>query len=163
MNKLNTSARLKEVMAKNNLKQVDILELCKPYCKKYNVKLNKNDLSQYVSGKVKPGQRKLSILSLALNVSEAWLMGYDVPMIEEKEEIDWSQFKELEEKIPVYESVDKFLGHDFYKLISLYDILNQEGKQKVLDYIVDICESNKYVKEDTDDQMKYQLMNMKIE
>lgn len=38
----------------------------------------KNDLSQYVSGKSKPGQSKLYILSLALNVSEEWLMGYGV-------------------------------------------------------------------------------------
>ena len=74
------SERLKQIMINNNLKQVDILEKAKPYCVKYNVKLGKNDLSQYVSGKVEPGQRKLWILALVLNVSEAWLMGYDVPM-----------------------------------------------------------------------------------
>ena len=73
------SERLRQIMMTNNLKQVDILERAKPYCVKYNVKLGKNDLSQYVSGKVEPGQRKLWILALALNVSEAWLMGYDVP------------------------------------------------------------------------------------
>lgn len=76
----NTSMRLKRIMRDRNLKQVDILEMAKPYCDNFNVKLNKNDLSQYVSGKVEPGQIKLSILSMALNVSEAWLMGYDVPM-----------------------------------------------------------------------------------
>lgn len=37
-------------------------------------------MSQYVSGRTEPGQDKLTILGLALNVSEAWLMGYDVPM-----------------------------------------------------------------------------------
>lgn len=42
--------------------------------------MGKSDISQYVSGKVEPGQDKLTILGLALNVSEAWLMGYDVPM-----------------------------------------------------------------------------------
>lgn len=76
----NTAIRLKRIMGERGLKQVDILELAKPHCKKYNTKLNKNDLSQYVSGKVEPGQNKLSILGLALNVSEAWLMGYDVPV-----------------------------------------------------------------------------------
>lgn len=76
----NTSIRLKKIMAARNLKQIDILNLAKPYCREYNIKLNKNDLSQYVSGKVEPGQNKLSILGMALNVSEAWLMGYDVPM-----------------------------------------------------------------------------------
>lgn len=76
----NTSDRLKQLIAERNLRQVDILNAAKPYCAKYNVKLEKNDLSQYVSGKVEPGQEKLTILGLALNVSETWLMGYDVPM-----------------------------------------------------------------------------------
>lgn len=80
MKPYNTAIRLKQIMSDNNLKQVDILNLCKPYCNKYNVKLGKNDLSQYVNGKVEPGQEKLDILAEALNVSEAWLMGYDVPI-----------------------------------------------------------------------------------
>ena len=79
MRKENTSTRLKKIMTDRNLRQVDILELCKPYCQKYNVKLGRNDLSQYVTGKVEPGQKKLTILGMALNVSEAWLMGFEVP------------------------------------------------------------------------------------
>lgn len=75
----NTAIRLNEIMSERNLRQVDILRLAEPYCRKYNIKLNKSDLSQFVSGKVEPGQWKLTILGLALNVSEAWLMGYDVP------------------------------------------------------------------------------------
>ena len=78
MKKEKTSDRLKKIMAQCNLKQVDILNLAKPYCEKYNVKLGKSDLSQYVSGKVEPSQNKLTVLSLALKVSETWLMGYDV-------------------------------------------------------------------------------------
>lgn len=78
--KTNTSERIKEFMSLNGYRQVDILKKCQPYCEKYNVKLGRNDLSQYVSGKVTPGQEKLTILSRALNVNEAWLMGYDVPM-----------------------------------------------------------------------------------
>lgn len=79
-----TSERLQSIMADLNYRQVDILNLCKPYCEKFHVKLARNDLSQYVNGKVEPGQEKLSILSLALNVSEAWLMGYDVPKDRDK-------------------------------------------------------------------------------
>ena len=75
-----TSDRLKEIMSTRNLRQVDILNLAKPYCEKFNIKLGRNDLSQYVNGKVDPGQEKLTILGLALDVSETWLMGYDVPM-----------------------------------------------------------------------------------
>lgn len=77
--KENTSLRLKQIMTEQHLRQVDILERAKPYLDKYNVKLGRNDISQYVSGKVEPRQDKLTVLGLALNVNEAWLMGYDVP------------------------------------------------------------------------------------
>lgn len=80
MKNSNTSERLKEIMNTRGLKQVDILEKAKPYCQKYGVRLGRNDLSQYVSGKVTPGQEKLTVLGLALGVTETWLMGYDVPM-----------------------------------------------------------------------------------
>lgn len=79
MKDFTTAQRLEQVMKSRSMRQVDILNAAQPYCKKYGVKLGKNDLSQYVSGKVEPGQDKLTILGLALNVSEAWLMGYDVP------------------------------------------------------------------------------------
>jgi len=75
----NTAARLKQIMNEDNLKQVDIVNKAQPYCKKYDVKLNKSDISQYVSGKFEPSQDKLVILAMALDVSEAWLMGFDVP------------------------------------------------------------------------------------
>lgn len=76
----NTSERLIFLMKEQHLRQIDIINLCKPLCDKYNEKIPKNALSQYISGKVIPGQRKLYILAEALNVSEAWLMGFDVPM-----------------------------------------------------------------------------------
>lgn len=78
MKNANTSQRLKQIMSERNLRQADILQAAKPYCERYGIKLAKNDLSQYVNGKVEPGQEKLTILGLALNVNEAWLMGYDV-------------------------------------------------------------------------------------
>ena len=83
MTKTTTSDRLKQLMADRNLRQVDILEKAQPFCLKYGVKLGRNDISQYVSGKVLPKQDKLTVLGLALNVSEAWLMGFDVPMSRE--------------------------------------------------------------------------------
>ena len=67
-------------MKERNLKQIDIVRLAEPYCKENNTRLGRNDISQYVAGKSEPGQHKLYILGKALNVSEAWLMGYDVPM-----------------------------------------------------------------------------------
>lgn len=80
MKAFTTAQRLKQIMDARKLRQTDILKAAEPYCKKYDVKLNKNDLSQYCSGKVEPRQDKLTILGMALSVSEAWLMGYDVSM-----------------------------------------------------------------------------------
>lgn len=78
MDRVSTSNRLKQIMNERSLKQVDILNLALPICAKYNVKMNKSDISQYVSGKVEPSQEKLVVLGMALNVTESWLMGFDV-------------------------------------------------------------------------------------
>ena len=75
----NTSKRLKQLMNERNLRQVDILNASQHFCKQYDVKMNKSDISQYCSGKVEPNQDKLFVLSAALNVNVSWLMGYDVP------------------------------------------------------------------------------------
>lgn len=74
-----TADRLRQIMTERGLKQADILRLCDPICKQLNIKIGRNDLSQYVTGKVEPGQYKLIVLGRALNVSETWLMGFDVP------------------------------------------------------------------------------------
>ena len=79
-----TAERLQEIMDERNMKQVDILELAKPVSQRFHTKsgkpckIEKNDISQYISGKTKPGNDKLMILSEALDVSPVWLMGFDV-------------------------------------------------------------------------------------
>lgn len=79
MKSSNTSERLKDIMVERNLRQTDILKRCEAYYDALGVKIQKSDLSQYISGKVEPKQDKLSVLASALNVSEAWLAGYEVP------------------------------------------------------------------------------------
>lgn len=84
--KVSTSTRLKQLMKEKNLKQIDVINKCKPICDKTlfennkKVQITKSDLSQWLSGKYEPGQWKLTILSEAFNVNPAWLMGYNVPM-----------------------------------------------------------------------------------
>ena len=79
MCKETTAMRLKQIMEERNLRQIDILNMVKPFCEKYHVKMNRSDISQYCSGKVEPHQEKLFILGNAIGVSEAWLMGFNVP------------------------------------------------------------------------------------
>lgn len=78
MERVSTAERLRQIMEERNLRQIDILNLVLPICAKYDVKMNKSDISQYVSGKNEPSQEKLVALGMALNVTESWLMGFDV-------------------------------------------------------------------------------------
>ncbi|MEY8737146.1 helix-turn-helix domain-containing protein [Lactobacillus sp. AN1001] len=79
MRKFTTGDRLHYLMDARGLKQVDILRETKPLQKKYNIKLSKSTLSQYVNNIQSPDQDRLYLLSKTLNVSEPWLMGFDVP------------------------------------------------------------------------------------
>ncbi|MGN0272388.1 MAG: transcriptional regulator [Lachnospiraceae bacterium] len=112
MDRVTTAERLKQIMEERNLKQVDILNLSLPLCAKWNVKMNKSDISQYVSGKVEPSQEKLVVLGYALNVTEAWLMGFDVPR--ERKDTALQAEKDFD---------------FFYK----YSMLNERDKKVVLD------------------------------
>lgn len=66
-----TANRLKEAMLIKGLRQSDLSE---------KTGIVKSAISQYLSGKVTPKQDKIFLLSEALSVSPAWLMGADVPM-----------------------------------------------------------------------------------
>ena len=110
MKKSNTALRLKEYMSLYNYRQVDILQKCAPLCRQYEINIDKSLLSQYLSGKVEPKQDRLFILSEALKVNEAWLMGYDVPM----EKDYWREpfRKWLKETISKLENIH---GQDMYQ------------------------------------------------
>ena len=80
MNKISTSQeRLRQIMDEKGLKQVDILNLSKPWQNDLDIKMSKTHLSNYVNGKSTPDNFRLVLLSKTLGVSEPWLMGYDVP------------------------------------------------------------------------------------
>ena len=125
-----TSQRLKQIISERHIRQIDIIESAKPFSEKYGVKLNKNDLSQYVNGKNEPGQEKLTILGLALNVSEAWLMGYDVPMERDSQQTEQKTepAPESSETDPVEEMVkqltNKLMQLDDARLLQLNDYLS---------------------------------------
>lgn len=106
--KATTADRLKEAMNRYELRQADILRRAEPFCKQFDVKLGRNDLSQYVSGKVSPGQEKLTVLALALGVSETWLMGYDVPMGRRS-----LNFPTTPDDCPFNSALEKLLNNDY--------------------------------------------------
>lgn len=130
-------------MNDRNLKQVDILKKTEPFCKKYGVKMNKSDISQYVSGKNEPGQDKLTMLGMALNVSEVWLMGYDVPM-ERHDYEDQTILRfdaELEDALNIITS-DGYLWS--YSKNPECDIIIKNSSGKIVDHMQDYELVNKY-------------------
>lgn len=67
--------RIREGMELRNLKQTDLVE---------KTGISKGALSSYISGRYEPKQNNIYLISKALSVSEAWLMGADVPMETQK-------------------------------------------------------------------------------
>lgn len=69
--KSSCAERIKLALSLKDLTQSDLCRM---------TEISKSTMSQYLSGKYEPSQLKTEIIARALNVSEAWLMGYDVPM-----------------------------------------------------------------------------------
>ncbi len=119
-NRTSTADRLKQLMKERNLKQIDILNMSLPICAKYDIKMNKSDISQYVSGKVEPSQEKLVVLGMALNVTESWLMGFDVSperkdtVVQAEKDFDilyrYSMLNERDKKV-VSDMIDSMLSN----------------------------------------------------
>ena len=83
-----TSDRLKEAMDFANMKQADLARA---------TGLSKGGISNYVMGRYEPKSDIISKLAKALNCSEMWLMGYDVPKERQKNTPDKLQLSEGEE------------------------------------------------------------------
>lgn len=66
-----TAERLREAMQQSGKRQADLVR---------EAGVDKGALSSYLSGKYEPKQKAIGKLAVALNVSEMWLWGYDVPM-----------------------------------------------------------------------------------
>ena len=67
--------RINEALKIRDMKQADLVRL---------TGIGKSSISTYISGEYEPKQRNIYKIALALNVNEAWLMGYDVPMDRKK-------------------------------------------------------------------------------
>lgn len=80
--------RLCKAMDIRKFKQVDIVE---------RTKLPKSAVSQYVSGKYLPKQNAVHAIAQALDVTEAWLMGFDVPM-EPEDAVSPSNIRKIEKR-----------------------------------------------------------------
>lgn len=92
--------RLKQAVEESGKKLVDIAK---------ETNIPKASLSQYISGYAKPKQDRIYLICQSLQINEAWLMGYDVPM------------RKTDER--------KSLEHE---ALELFDELNPDQKELIL-------------------------------
>lgn len=92
--------RLAEAMKIRELTQTDLHE---------RTGINKSSISTYLRGDYKAKQDKVDLLSSALNVSPAWLMGFDVPMVSntDNDNIDISSIKNI---VPIEKKMIPIIG-----------------------------------------------------
>lgn len=113
------SERIKEGLQLQDMKQTDLVNL---------TGITKGALSSYISGAYEPKQRNIYKIAKALNVNEAWLMGYDVP-----KERESSNNTNLNDKATI--------------LLNSFNKLNDEGKDEAIKRVDELTELSKYKKE----------------
>ena len=69
--KVSCAQRIREGLKVRDMTQADLCRI---------TGIGKSAMSQYANGGLVPRQDRTYLIAKALNVSEAWLMGFDVPM-----------------------------------------------------------------------------------
>jgi len=86
MRKYTFAQRLEEIM---KIKNITAAEISKA------LNISEAVISQYKSGLYKPKQKRLELFAKFFNVNEEWLMGYEVPIENINNEINFFDFKNL--------------------------------------------------------------------
>ena len=132
MKKAEIKDRIREAMELRGLTQSELSE---------KAKIDKGQLSSYLSGKYKPRQKNIEALAKTLNVDEAWLMGFDVT-IERKD----NPITDFSKNDPIIIN-----NKEFYNRLSRYfDILNKlsdTNAKKALNYAENLL-SNQQMEEE---------------
>lgn len=129
--------RFLEAMKLRHMKQKDVVK---------KSGLDKAQISQYTNGKHEPMQDALHKLATALDVNVAWLMGHDVPI-----ELDEQQ---LEKKFTTCELIEKCYGSKAYEVVELFTKLNDVGKEKILEQLSDMVQLTKYTEKEKRENLK---------
>lgn len=114
MNKERLQDRLQEAMDRRGLRAVDLVE---------KTGIPKGTLSYYLSGKTEPKSDRVYILAQALDVNEAWLLGYDVPMERTADQKKNDQLAQLIVKMR--------MDNDFYNTVSALAALDEEQYKNI--------------------------------
>lgn len=117
--------RIKQALKIRGLRQSDLVKI---------TGIGKSAISQYISGKYIPKQTATYKIAKALNVSEAWLMGYNVP-------------------IQRVEEIKSVINQEEKNLLNLFNKLDTVDKRETLDFIQYKLSKDKYkIKKDVIDE-----------
>ena len=122
-----TAKRIREGMELRGIKQSELAE---------KTGISKGALSSYLSERYLPKQNNIFLIAKALNVSEAWLMGGDVPI----ERISETQA-----------NAESSISASDTQLFSYFHQLNSIGKSKVIDYAADLTKLPNYTEPEAED------------
>ena len=114
--------RLKEAMDTRKVSQADLARA---------TGLSKGGISNYVLGRYEPKTEIIKKLASALNCSESWLQGYDVPMRPKQEKIysyDDNNACCWEEENPVLLEIEEYLA-----TLSMEELENELNRLKQMD------------------------------
>ena len=84
------SKRISKALSLRNMKQTDLCNI---------TGIPKSAMSQYINGAFEPKQDRIFLIADALEVNEAWLMGFDVPMEKEIQSPDKQELTEGEKLV----------------------------------------------------------------
>lgn len=121
-------SRLNQALEIRNMKPVELSQ---------KTGLSKARISQYTNGVYEAKQKALYLLARALNVSEAWLMSHDVPMERLICEKNASE-------VQLLELIQVTYGKEAVELLEHFIELNETGKEKAIDTLIDLCMIDKY-------------------
>lgn len=110
--------RLREALNAARMKQADLVR---------ETGLDRGSVSSYLSGKYEPKQKAIYKMAQALDVSESWLLGYDVPMARTPESKKNDQLAKLIVKMRT--------DNDFYNTVVALASLNEKQYRGIKELI----------------------------
>ena len=119
---VSTAARLQEAMRNAGKSQADLVR---------ETGIGKSNISRYISGRFDPKSDAVHKLAVALNVSEMWLWGCDVPMersTEAKKEQPTGFDGLSEKKKSFIEKVMQMSESELDKLDKILSLVENTGK-----------------------------------
>ncbi len=111
-------SRLNQALTLRNMKPVELSQA---------TGLSKARISQYTNGVYEAKQKALYLIARALNVSEAWLM-----------------YEKNAAEVELLECIQVTFGEKAVQLLEQFIELNEVGKDKAIDTLIDLCMIEKY-------------------